>query len=250
MTVPALRSLTAMLCFVTIGASSMMLSNAAYAAQASQLTHRASSKPLPPFASIRGGGVQALQRAGTLDTRGDARRERRETTSALVERRHGIDANHARNLEGLAGSSRSGNRSLRPPRQHPGWYGLHPRAPRPLRHAGLPRCLQCGPGRYERHLATGRPLPDETQAYVAALAPLISGAPTKVRPAAVGRSFAWANYFIVRNAYAGISTRWQIAGRHAPRAVLRAVTPLSVYPRSCRSRATCSYVLPERSRSP
>ncbi|MGH6680685.1 MAG: lytic transglycosylase domain-containing protein, partial [Bradyrhizobium sp.] len=32
-----------------------------------------------------------------------------------------------------------------------------------------------GPGRYEDHLATGRPLPAETRAYVAALAPLLRG---------------------------------------------------------------------------
>jgi soluble lytic murein transglycosylase-like protein len=32
-----------------------------------------------------------------------------------------------------------------------------------------------GPARYEDHLATGRPLPAETRAYVAALAPMIAG---------------------------------------------------------------------------
>ena len=39
--------------------------------------------------------------------------------------------------------------------------------------ARLPRGLQCRSGRYEDHLATGRPLPAETRAYVAALAPLL-----------------------------------------------------------------------------
>ncbi len=33
-----------------------------------------------------------------------------------------------------------------------------------------------GPGRYDEHRATGRPLPAETRAYVAALAPVLGGA--------------------------------------------------------------------------
>ena len=49
---------------------------------------------------------------------------------------------------------------------------------------GFLAAYNAGPGRYERHLATGRPLPDETQAYVAALAPMINSA-TKVQ---LGRS--------------------------------------------------------------
>ncbi len=32
-----------------------------------------------------------------------------------------------------------------------------------------------GPGRYDEHRATGRPLPAETRAYVAALAPILGG---------------------------------------------------------------------------
>ncbi|KFL26586.1 lytic transglycosylase [Devosia sp. 17-2-E-8] len=35
-----------------------------------------------------------------------------------------------------------------------------------------------GPGRYDEHRATGRPLPTETRAYVAALAPILAGAAT------------------------------------------------------------------------
>jgi len=38
---------------------------------------------------------------------------------------------------------------------------------------GFLAAYNAGPARYENHLATGRPLPDETQAYVAALAPMI-----------------------------------------------------------------------------
>jgi hypothetical protein len=38
---------------------------------------------------------------------------------------------------------------------------------------GFLAAYNAGPGRYEDHLATGRPLPSETRAYVAALAPLL-----------------------------------------------------------------------------
>ena len=38
---------------------------------------------------------------------------------------------------------------------------------------GFLAAYNAGPRRYEDHLATGRPLPAETQAYVAAIAPLI-----------------------------------------------------------------------------
>ncbi len=38
---------------------------------------------------------------------------------------------------------------------------------------GFLAAYNAGPGRYENHLATGRPLPAETRAYVATLAPLI-----------------------------------------------------------------------------
>jgi hypothetical protein len=40
---------------------------------------------------------------------------------------------------------------------------------------GFLAAYNAGPGRYENHLATGRPLPDETQDYVAILAPMIAG---------------------------------------------------------------------------
>ena len=40
---------------------------------------------------------------------------------------------------------------------------------------GFIAAYNAGPERCEDHLATGRPLPDETLAYVAELAPLLSG---------------------------------------------------------------------------
>jgi len=58
---------------------------------------------------------------------------------------------------------------------------------------GFLAAYNAGPGRYERHLVTGRPLPAETQAYVAKLAPDIENTRTTMKVAAVGKSFAWAN---------------------------------------------------------
>lgn len=43
--------------------------------------------------------------------------------------------------------------------------------------AGMLAAYNAGPGRYDEHLASGRTLPAETRAYVAALAPLIGGEP-------------------------------------------------------------------------
>lgn len=40
---------------------------------------------------------------------------------------------------------------------------------------GFLAAYNAGPGRYEQHLATGRPLPRETRAYLAILAPMVGG---------------------------------------------------------------------------
>jgi len=71
---------------------------------------------------------------------------------------------------------------------------------------GFLAAYNAGPGRYERHLATGRPLPDETQAYVATLAPTISHTRTNVQIGAVARSFARANSSLFAARTAGISS--------------------------------------------
>ena len=56
---------------------------------------------------------------------------------------------------------------------------------------GFLAAYNAGPDRYERHLATGRPLPLETQDYVAMLMPMIEGRRAESRPAAAFDLFAW-----------------------------------------------------------
>ncbi|MGB3834487.1 MAG: lytic transglycosylase domain-containing protein [Mesorhizobium sp.] len=58
-----------------------------------------------------------------------------------------------------------------------------------------------GPGRYDEYLATGRPLPPETRAYVAALAPILGGEPLRKGAAAahpVPADWRDAPLFVVR----------------------------------------------------
>jgi hypothetical protein len=57
--------------------------------------------------------------------------------------------------------------------------------------AGFLAAYNAGPGRYAEYLATGRPLPAETLAYVAALAPLIGSDPVNRGEVVAAGSNAW-----------------------------------------------------------
>jgi hypothetical protein len=57
--------------------------------------------------------------------------------------------------------------------------------------AGFLAAYNAGPGRYAEYLATGRPLPAETRAYVAALAPLIGGDPVNRAVEIAAGATAW-----------------------------------------------------------
>ena len=112
---------------------------------------------------------------------------------------------------------------------------------------GFLAAYNAGPGRYERHLATGRPLPAETQAYVATLAPMIKR-----------RADQRAGCCRRKHRSPGLTRHCSRAHREhrrptsdhqltCVRTVHHAPTPLSIYRPSYRSRATCSYVVPEES---
>lgn len=48
-----------------------------------------------------------------------------------------------------------------------------------------------GPGRYDDHLATGRPLPRETRAYLAMLVPMVGGVPARSVASTPADALAW-----------------------------------------------------------
>ncbi len=84
---------------------------------------------------------------------------------------------------------------------------------------GFLAAYNAGPARYEDHLATGQPLPAETRAYVALLAPLIgTGAIDETAMVAIAaRSWTEAPLFTVRvddNAAADQRAAEQNAGHH------------------------------------
>jgi Transglycosylase SLT domain len=56
---------------------------------------------------------------------------------------------------------------------------------------GFLAAYNAGPRRYEEHLRTGRPLPLETQRYVAMLAPIVDGGQMDDRPFVVADVGAW-----------------------------------------------------------
>ena len=66
---------------------------------------------------------------------------------------------------------------------------------------GFLAAYNAGPGRFEDHLATGRPLPDETRAYVAAIAPLIGEGQIggTIAIASVARSWTEGPIFVGRD---------------------------------------------------
>jgi len=139
---------------------------------------------------LRYRSVKTLRCTRTLDKRGAARRKRCKAAGTVIQRRYGPDADQPKTWT-IARSLRSRRRSFDPTTTF--WpCCIHPRTLRSVRRARVPRRLKCGPGRYERHLATGRPLPDETQAYVATLAHDDQRARTNVQLGAVAKSFAWA----------------------------------------------------------
>jgi soluble lytic murein transglycosylase-like protein len=205
-TMAALRSLRIAVWFVAILAASMLSSGSAHAERTSPPAHRVNSVNVGPLAAyvteasrrfgIPERWIRAIMR---VESDGEQRARSKKGAMGLMQimpgtwtelrsrYRLGVDPYDVRDNI-LAGAAYIRELSDR--------YG----AP------GFLAAYNAGPGRYERHLATGRPLPDETQAYVATLAPMITRARTNVQLGAVARSFAWANSSLFAPRSAGISS--------------------------------------------
>jgi Transglycosylase SLT domain len=204
-TMAALRSLGRIVCIVAIFASSMLVSSEAHAERASPATHRVSGLSINPFAAFV---TEASQRfsvpehwiRAVMHVESGGKQPARSSKGALglmqimprtwteLRARHGLGADpydpHDNILAGAAYIRELSDR-----------YGT----------PGFLAAYNAGPGRYERHLATGRPLPDETRAYVATLTPMLKSKRANVPIGAVARTFAWANSSLFATRTAGIS---------------------------------------------
>jgi soluble lytic murein transglycosylase-like protein len=205
-TMAALRSLGTMLCIVVILAASMLASGAAHAEQESSATRRPNALSLLPFAAFV---TEASKRfalpehwiRAVMHAESSAKPRARSERGAMglmqimpktwteLRARYGLGADPYDPRDNIL----AGGAYIRE---------LYDRYGAP----GFLAAYNAGPGRYERHLATGRPLPEETLAYVATLAPMINRARTNVQIGAVTRSFAWANSSLFAPRSAGISS--------------------------------------------
>jgi hypothetical protein len=199
-TMAGFRSLGAIACIVAISASSMLVNDAAHAARASSAAHRANGLPVDPFAAFiteaskrfavpeywiravmrveSGGKLRARSRKGAMGLM----QIMPQTWSDLRARYDlGTDPYNPRDNI-LAGAAYI--------------HELYQRFGAP----GFLAAYNAGPGRYENHLATDRPLPDETQEYVARLVPTVEGKQTGGKIAAVAKpsTLAGSPLFVVR----------------------------------------------------
>jgi len=207
-TMARLRSLGATMCIVVIVASFALWGSGVSAKRLSSPAHRAGAALLAPFAafmteaSLRFGvpehWIRAVMR---VESAGDIRARSRKGAMGLTQimpetwielrARYNLGADpydpHDNILAGAA--------YLRE---------MHDRYGAP----GFLAAYNAGPGRYERHLATGRPLPDETQTYVATLAPMIGGRQVERQVAAADLSI-WqrATLFVARGEIRSIDGR-------------------------------------------
>jgi soluble lytic murein transglycosylase-like protein len=200
-TMAALQSLGAIVCLVAIVASPMLVSGAAHAARTSSVAHHANGLPVDLFAAfiaeaskrfalpehwIR--SVMRIESAGEVRARSPKgamglMQIMPQTWSDLrVRYELGADPYDPRDniLAGAAYIRELYDR-----------YG----AP------GFLAAYNAGPGRYESHLTTGRPLPGETRDYVAMLVPMIEGkqANRKIGAVAAARMLARSPLFVVRS---------------------------------------------------
>jgi soluble lytic murein transglycosylase-like protein len=205
-TMAALRSIGRIMCIAVILAASMLSSGVAHAEQEPSATRRPNHSPVLPFAAFV---TEASKRFGVpehwirtvMHAESGAKQRARSskggmglmqimpTTWTELRARYGLGTDPY----DLRDNILAGAAYIRE---------LYDRY-------GVPKFLaayNAGPGRYERHLATGRPLPDETQAYIATLAPMIDRARSDVQNGAVARPPAWASSSLFATGTAGISS--------------------------------------------
>ena len=192
-TMAALRSLGVALCIVVLLAASMLSGGVARAGQVSLPKHRASALAADPFAAF----VTEASRRFAVPERWIRAVMRVESGGNFRARSHTGAIGLMQIMPGTWTELRSRHRLGTDP------YDIRDNILAGTAYIrelsdryGAPEFLaayNAGPGRYERHLATGRPLPAETQAYVAKLAPDIENTRTTIQVTAVGKSFAWTN---------------------------------------------------------
>jgi Transglycosylase SLT domain len=183
-------------------ASSMLVSDAAHAARLSSATHRAKGLPMDPFGAFI---TEASKRFAVpehwirsvmrVESAGELRARSRTGAMGLMQimpktwsdlrARYDLGANPYDPRDNIL----AGAAYIRE---------LYQRFGTP----GFLAAYNSGPTRYESHLVTGRSLPDETQEYVAILAPMIGGKQANERFVAVADSLALARspLFVARSA--------------------------------------------------
>jgi len=184
----ALRFLGMMACIVAMSASSMLSSDVAHAERALSATHRASGLTIDPFAAFV---TEASKRFAVpehwirsvmrVESAGEVRARSRKGAMGLMQimpgtwtdlrARYGLGADPYDPRDNIL----AGAAYLRELYQR---FGV----------PGFLAAYNAGPGRYENHLATGRPLPDETRGYVAKLAPTIESEQSGGKRIAVPKS--------------------------------------------------------------
>jgi hypothetical protein len=110
---------------------------------------------------------------------------------------------------------------------------------------GFVAAYNAGPQRYEDHLGTGRPLPDETLTYVAKLAPLLSGVPVADDRSLTINHVSWQQAPLFVEQRAGVSGVSRSA--FTPQASFRAQRPNGR--RSFRARSASRPPLRQQARS-
>ena len=208
-TMAALPSLGAIACTVTIFVSLMLFSVVAHAERALSGTHRANSLPVDPFAAFI---TEASKRFAVpehwirsvmrVESAGDLRARSRKGAMGLMQimpqtwtelrARYDLGANPYDPRDNIL----AGAAYIRE---------LYQRFGAP----GFLAAYNSGPARYESHLATGRSLPEETQDYVAILAPMIGGKRVNGKIVAVAESLTLARspLFVARSASSAADDR-------------------------------------------